>query len=666
MFPPGLEFIEAFFGCIYAGVLAVPMSPPKRRDLSSRISAIVEDCQAMVGLTNAWGSDVLLGTGGTDFLEQLQWVPVDTVGDEGADDWEPPEVDADDLAFLQYTSGSTDQPRGVMVSHGNLIHNLEVIRTGFGVKQGHPHEPAGLGVSWLPMYHDMGLIGGILASLWAGGTTILMSPSSFLQRPERWLRAISDHGACVSGAPNFAYDLCVRKIDDERLESLDLSNWRVAFCGAEPIRPETMERFVERFAPCGFREDALYPCYGLAEATLLVTGSQGPSGATIRRFRRSKLQADGVAERDHGVDSDARKLVGCGTTMLGQTLAIVNPLTRASCGEDTVGEIWVRGASVTAGYWKTGSSSDHFEAYVSDTGEGPFLRTGDLGFVHGGELFVTGRLKELLIIRGRNLDPADIEFTAQSAHPALLPDSGAAFSQEVDGEERLILVNELDRAHRKASFDEIFRTVRGRVTEQHGVTPHALVLIRPTTLPRTTSGKVQRSVAAEQYASRQLKVIAEWSKQDSTRSPGKPRIRHDRTTTRSPKVDRLAEQIERRILEWLRDRVGVPTEELSRDRPFAEHGVDSMAAVELSCELEDWLKIKLSPMTAWQYPTPAAIARYLAAESSSSQDECVSAPEPGTQQEDAGLAHLLKSLDDLSESQALELIDEVNTSHDAV
>jgi acyl-CoA synthetase (AMP-forming)/AMP-acid ligase II len=312
MFPPGLEFVEAFFGCVYAGVLAVPMNPPRRRDLSSRISAIVDDCQATVGLTNSWGNDVLLGVDDNGCLDQLRWITVDTLGTDAAEDWDPPEIGPDDLAFLQYTSGSTDRPRGVMVSHGNLVHNLEMIRSGFGVRHGTIDEPAGVGVSWLPVYHDMGLIGGVLESLWVGGTSVLMAPSSFLRRPERWLRAISDYGASVSGAPNFAYDLCVRKVDDRCLASLDLSSWRVAFCGAEPIRPETLERFVEKFAPCGFQADALYPCYGLAEATLLVTGNHGPRGPRFGRFCRARLQADGVAEPYQGNNGDARRLVGCG------------------------------------------------------------------------------------------------------------------------------------------------------------------------------------------------------------------------------------------------------------------------------------------------------------------------------------------------------------------
>jgi len=688
MFPPGLEFIQAFFGCVYAGVLAVPMSFPRRRDLSSRISAIVEDCRATVGLTASTGTDVLKGIGENGHHEQLHWIAVDAIEPQEADDWEPPDVEADDLAFLQYTSGSTDRPRGVMVSHGNLLHNLEMIRQGFGVPYGSPDDPSGVGVSWLPMYHDMGLIGGVLASLWVGGMTALMAPTSFPRRPERWLQAISDYGARVSGAPNFAYDLCVRKIDDACLESLDLSQWRVAFCGAEPIRPETLDRFAERFGPCGFRPDAFYPCYGLAEATLLVTGNHGPRVPIIRRFRRSRLQLDGVAEPSgdqtgnhqpgnhqpgdtstgdtstgDDADGDTRRLVGCGTTLLDQSLAIVDPATRVRCAEGVVGEIWVRGASVSSGYWGSNGRCGEFDARLSDTAEGPFLRTGDLGFVLDGELFVTGRLKELLIIRGRNLDPADIEHTAQSAHPALAPDSGAAFSHEIDGEERLVLVNERDRAHRKTSFDEVFRSVRRRITEQHGVFPHAVVLIRPTTLPRTTSGKIQRTLTSELYANRELKVVARWSIQDKPRRPADPPLRANGAAAGSRRADRLARQIERRILDWLQDRVGVADEELDRDRPFAEHGVDSMAALELSCELENWLQVELSPHAAWQYPTPAAIARYLAVESLSSGgngrpgSDAIAPEEPTTPAEDAGLAELLDGLENISESDAAELLD---------
>jgi len=663
MFPPGLDFIEAFFGCIYAGALAVPLNPPKRRDLAARISAIVENCQATVGLTDAWGQDILLGIDQSGYLEQLEWIAVDKVDNEASEQWEPPEIKPDDPAFLQYTSGSTERPRGVVLSHGNLVHNLEVIHKGFGLKRGTPEEPAGTGVSWLPVYHDMGLIGGMLESLWAGGTTLLMSPSSFLQRPERWLRAISDYGASVSGAPNFAYDLCVRKVNDDALASLDLSKWRVAFCGAEPIRPETLERFVDKFGPCGFRRDALYPCYGLAEATLLVTGNHGPRVPTIRRFDRSQIQSEGVAEPAREEGGNTRRLVGCGSTLLDQEVAIVNPLTRANCPEGRIGEIWVQGPSVAAGYWGREPSSEDFHAYCSDTGDGPYLRTGDLGFLHGEELFVTGRLKELLIIRGRNLDPTDIEFTAQSAHPAWLPDSGAAFSHEVDGEERLVLVNELDRAYRTASFEESFRAVRRRIIEAHGVDPHALVLVRPMALPRTTSGKIRRTLIADLYARGDLKVVAEWNKQPVPPSSlNLPSFAETETLDRR-QVDRLSEQIEQRILKWLRDRVGVPEEELDRGHPFAEYGVDSMAAVELSHELESWLKIKLSPMVAWQYPTPAAIARHLAFATAASDDDRSAEPPAAAREEETGLEQLLDTLDTLGETEAAELLEEGEVPH---
>lgn len=667
MFSPGLEFIEAFFGCLYAGVLAVPMSPPKRRDVSARLSTILGDCEAALGLTDSWGMDLLLRGGSRGGLDRLQWIPLDAVDVADADEWEPPEVASDDCAFIQYTSGSTDRPRGVMVSHRNLVHNLELIHSGFGLKRGTPESPAGLGVSWLPTYHDMGLIGGVLESLWAGGMSVLMAPSMFLQRPERWLRAISDYGACVSGGPNFAYDLCVRKIDKASLESLDLSTWQVAFCGAEPIRAETLERFVEKFAPCGFREDAFYPCYGLAEATLFVTGSEGPRVPLVRGFRRSKLQSDGVALADDPNQGDTRRLVACGGTLLDQTLAIVNPLTKTSCPEGTVGEIWVRGLSVSGGYWRQDHLSDEFNAVLADTGEKEFLRTGDLGFLQGEELFVTGRLKELVIIRGRNLDPADIESTAQLAHPALLPDSGAAFGREVDGEERLVVINELDRSYRDADYSEVFRAVRRGITEEHGVEPYALALLRPLSLPRTTSGKIRRVPASEGYVQGELEIVAEWSKQDAARTTASPPLpARNRPTGTTPQVDRLASKIERRILTWLRDHAGVPAAELGRDKPFAEHGIDSMAAIELSLELETWLNIKLSPMTAWQYPTPAAISRYLAVESLASDDQTPPPAESRRSPEDTGLEQLLETLDTLSESEVTELLDEGKTSDDTV
>ncbi|MFZ5828643.1 MAG: AMP-binding protein [Planctomycetota bacterium] len=637
VFPPGLDFIVGFFGCLYAGVIAVPSTHPKPRRPAPRIRAIVEDCRARLALTTSRTINQL----GLDRLDHefrdVTWFGIDElVGDRTSCDTRPADasehaaLSADSLALLQYTSGSTGNPKGVMVSHGNLLSNLQMIHAGFGIPKAPCGHLAGVGVSWLPHYHDMGLVGGILESLYAGGTTVLMSPTAFLQRPERWLQTISDSGASISGAPNFAYELCVRRVGGLPLGTLDLSCWQVAFCGAEPVRAATLKRFAEAFAPCGFREDAFYPCYGLAETTLLAAGGQGPAKPATIRIDRSMLLEMGVAEATDEDSVCALDLVACGAAPDGQQLVVVDPEKRTKLPEQQVGEIWVGGTHVARGYWNRDEESEElFRARLQD-GEGPYLRTGDLGFICDGQLYVTGRDKDLLVIRGRNHYCHDIETTTQHAHSALLPGGGAAFPIEWEGEERLIIVHEVDRAYRNGETTPVIQSIRRAVTSEHELEVHTVVLIRPSTLPRTTSGKVQRDVCRERFLSGELKEVARWATPAVAHRATDPRGKDGGNgTSHSPQavagkvngspqfggdVDRLAEEIEARLLAWISARVGATPNELDCDKPFADYGVDSLAAVELSCELEQWLHVRLPAVLAWSHPTPARLARYLAEE----------------------------------------------------
>lgn len=666
VYPAGLEFIAGFFGCLYAGVLPVPATYPKPRRPMPRLSAIDADCGAPVALTTAATLATLDLARVAPDLGALTWISSDALQKRRPEAWQPPDVGPSSLAFLQYTSGSTSEPKGVMVSHANLLHNLAVIREGFDIRPIEAGEEAGTGVFWLPAYHDMGLIGGILMPLYAGGRSVLLPPATFLQRPVRWLRAISDYRATVSGAPNFAYDLCARRVSGEEKAGLRLDSWRLAFCGAEPVRPQTLEQFAQAFAEQGFRSQAYYPCYGLAESTLLVTGGYGPQEPTVKRVRRSSL-AEHRVEEAH-CEREALSLVSCGRTHLDQEVKIVEPTSAAPCAEGEVGEIWVRGPSVAQGYWNRPEESEAtFRARLADSGEGPYLRTGDLGFVSQGQLFVTGRAKDVIIVRGRNHYPQDIERTAQEADSALVSGAGAAFAVDRDGDECLVLVQEVSRGTPDEQMASLANRVRAAVAEEHEVDLYSLVLIRQASLPMTTSGKVQRALCREQYLAGQLRQLFCWvhpaygsrgslaagangAPLNGTASPRRKPAPIEHRVMSPEEVGRLAEKIERFLLEWLVERAGVPQQQADRQRPFAEAGLDSLSAVELSRELEDWLRVPITPIVAFNYPTPAALARYLA-------EQVGGGAEPAERPAPAGsgdrFEQLLQEIEGLSDEAAL-------------
>jgi acyl-CoA synthetase (AMP-forming)/AMP-acid ligase II len=500
LYPPGLEFVAAFFGCLYGGVVAVPAYPPRSARNLPRLLEIARDARPAVALTTAQLATAIGGMAKqVPELAALRLVATDALPLDQADSWSDPGASASTLAFLQYTSGSTAAPKGVMVSHGNLLHNEEMIQQAF------EQRAESVIVGWLPLYHDMGLIGNVLQPLYLGARCVLMSPIAFLQSPKRWLAAITRFRATTSGGPNFAYDLCVRKIAPADRADLDLASWDLAFNGAEPVRPETMARFAEAFAGSGFKTRAFFPCYGLAEATLFVAGGSAAgterAAPRIAAFDRAQLEA-GAARPLPASDPAGRTLVSCGRAWLGQELAIVDPATFARCPDGQIGEVWLRGASVAQGYWKRPeATAETFDGRLAgDPAEArtaPFLRTGDLGFVDGGELFVTGRLKDLIIIRGRNLYPQDIELTVERSHPALRPGCGAAFSIELGDEERLVVVQELERNATDTpppveSVEAIGDAVRRAVAEEHEAQVQQVVLLRAGSIPKTSSGKIQR------------------------------------------------------------------------------------------------------------------------------------------------------------------------------
>lgn len=499
LYPPGLDYIAAFFGCLYAGVIAVPAYPPRNDRALPRLSAIIQDAGAALVLS----TEALLSKIDSMFKRAPELPPLKPMATdlliEGEERWRAPGVHPDQLAFLQYTSGSTGTPKGVMLTHRNLLHNEAAIYDRFG------HADDSVVVSWLPTYHDMGLIGGMLQPLYGGFPCILMAPASFIQRPLRWLQAISRYGATTSGGPNFAYDHCVRSITPEQKAELDLSRWTLAFNGAEPVRRETMDRFAAGFASCGFHPEAFYPCYGLAEASLIVSGGRKGIVPPTQYLDKGALEQNQVVP----ALEEAVSFIGCGETLDEQQIVIAHPESGRRCAADEVGEIWVKGPSIAKGYWNRPTETEEtFRAFLPNTGEGPFLRTGDLGFLREGVLFVTGRLKDLIVIQGRNHYPQDVELTVERSAAILRAGSGAAFSIEVGGEERLAVIQEVD--FRQKPDEKVLGAIRLAVARLHELELYAVVLIRAGTLPKTSSGKIQRRLCRSKFLANDLERMAEW------------------------------------------------------------------------------------------------------------------------------------------------------------
>jgi acyl-CoA synthetase (AMP-forming)/AMP-acid ligase II len=506
LFPPGLDFVVAFFGCLLAGVIAVPMMLPRRDGSRDAAAAILTDCAPRFVMTRR---DLVEGSR-PDLTKRIcsaaiEWLFVDDL--DGGSETASRALycpGPDDIAFLQYTSGSTSAPKGVVVSHGNLVENSEMIRIAFGNTRRSTY------VSWVPLYHDMGLILNALQSLYVGAPCVLMPPVSFMQRPLGWLRAIHNYRAEVAGAPNFAFDLCVRRHRADQMQGIDLSCWKVAFNGAEPVRADTIDRFATTFAPYGFAAASLQPAYGMAEATLLISTGRRGGGAVSRTLSRDALQRHSAMPPAH--DEDAQTLVGCGRPLAGERIAIIDPEGPVRLGPDSIGEIWVAGPNVARGYWHNReATASVFRARISGAeDEGCWLRTGDLGFLdRDGELYITGRIKDLVIIRGINHYPQDIEKTVQECHPALRPHCGAAFGViDQYADEQLVVVQEIERGYRQqADAGEILAAIREAITREHDIAPREIVLIRPGTLPQTTSGKIQRNLARQMFLAGSLTII---------------------------------------------------------------------------------------------------------------------------------------------------------------
>jgi acyl-CoA synthetase (AMP-forming)/AMP-acid ligase II len=503
LYPPGLDYTAAFFGCLYAGVIAVPVYPPDPGRLNRslpRLKVVARDAGTSLALTISSLSEMGKGLAAFDpYFGEFDWLATDSVPDEWAKEWTAPAINSGSIAFLQYTSGSTADPKGVMVTHRNLLYNLYDMAHRWENTDGIRF------VTWLPAFHDMGLIFGLLLPIYLQAPCYLMSPLAFLQRPLRWLRAMSRYKASHSCAPNFAYDLCVRKITPEQRATLDLSHWLSAGNGAEPVRPDTLERFAETFQSCGFRWTSLCPGYGLAEATLMVS-TTARLEPMLLPVVASELERHRVVEAK-APGEDVRTLVGCGRTNHDTRVVIVDPESRIQCSPDTVGEIWVSGTTVADGYWNRPEDTDlTFRATLADTGEGPFLRTGDLGFVKNGFVFVTGRIKDMIIVDGLNHYPQDIERTTELSHEAIRPGCCAAFSIDADGQEKLVVVAEALLAPGSDGKD-VVSAVRKAIAEGHDLRTHQVCLITPKSIDKTSSGKIQRQASRKRYLENSLESL---------------------------------------------------------------------------------------------------------------------------------------------------------------
>ncbi len=531
LYRPGIDYIRAFFGCLYSSIIAVPTYPlePYRIDKTlPRLLNLIDDCEPRIALTT---SDVLVelqnAIAEVPILRKLIWIETDKLTSRVCENINVSVIGPESLAYLQYTSGSTGNPKGVMISHGNLLHNSELI------KQRFEHGEHSRGVIWLPPYHDMGLVGGILQPIYTGFPVYLMSYLDFLKRPFNWLRAISRYRATTSGGPNFAYEmLCKCKIASDELETLDLSSWEVAFTGAEPIRSSTIKSFANRFESSGFNYQTFYPCYGLAESTLYVTGSKKCDGPTVStRHKASETSQRLMRQTDQAANKKSttrsKILIGCGYAAGDSDIVIVNPSNHRVCKEAQVGEVWIRGPSVAQGYWNNKYKMEEiFGATLQDEPGREYLRSGDLGYIENGQLFITGRLKDVILIRGKNHYPEDIEETvANCSQDIFRPNSCASFSIEIENEPHLIVIQELRTKYinfykgdeqnydteKDQAIQELFEHINSAVVNAHGISVYSLALLQPGGLPKTASGKISRAMSRDKYIKNMLPVVNCWA-----------------------------------------------------------------------------------------------------------------------------------------------------------
>jgi acyl carrier protein len=600
LYPPGLDLIVGFFACLLAGVNAVPVMPPTTPALMRRLMGIAHDCHPTWILTSKKLSN------NTSLIEKLnpkaaatiigsphKWLATDAISNVEANEFQPIIYEPTNAAFLQYTSGSTGDPKGVIVSHANLMHVEQVIQTAFETTADSRV------VGWLPMEHDMGLIGNVLHPLSVGARCFLMSPATFLRRPLVWLNTISKYKGSVSGGPNFAYEYCCRHISVTEREQLDLSSWTLAFNGAEPIRNETLDLFATTFGSCGFRREALYPCYGLAEATLMVTGGDKAHIPAVKL--RLPKHAGGKAGAAH--QDDSAVLVSSGHCRHDDQIAIVEPTTARKCAPGEEGEIWISGSGVAIGYWGREQESEASFRATLDGDDRSYLRTGDLGFLEDNELFVTGRLRDLIVVRGQNHHPHDIEPTVAASHPALRPDRTVVTASDERQGGIFVIQEVIPEFATKVDFALVANSIEQAVKREHGLQVQSIAMVKKGSVLRTSSGKTQRRATLQAYYDGLLEVFHEWEA---------PRVEDSgstlpsaRRTDNSYRVQWCGSrsEIEAFIVESIARTLRISHTEIDRGTAFADLGLQSVAAVELVAKLEEAFGMDLPETLAWDFPT---------------------------------------------------------------
>jgi len=569
LFPAGLSYVAALFGCFYSGLIAVPAYAPRKNRGVKRLLSIVADADAKICLvTRQIFDDIERNFHNEPLLRNMKWIIYEEIKPEEAPRFTPTEIYPEDIALLQYTSGSTGHPKGVMITQLNLLYNSEYIRQSFGLGK---HT---IGMHWLPVFHDMGLIGGILQVAYIGAINIGMPPGVFLKNPVSWLQAITKYRATTGGGPNFTYDFCVQKTTEEEVAKLDLSSMTVFYCGAEPIRQSTYQSFTTHFAKSNVSPKQLYSCYGMAETTLIVTGGYPDEEPVFLNLDTEALSNNKVIVTENHKKSVT--IAGCGHTWMETVVKIVNPDTFVPSALNEIGEVWVKGPTVAKGYWNKAEETHRTFHAVTNEGEGPFLRTGDLGFIHESELYITGRLKDLIIIRGANHYPSDIEFTVQKAHSALRENSGAAFPITHKNQEVLVIVQELERtALRNTDHEAVIAAIRTAIAEEHEIEAHAVVLIKTGSVPLTSSGKIQRRQTRYEYLNNELQVVSYWEKETAMQA--------EMVEKEIPTEEILKEW----LISWIIRNQQFRRQDVDPDKNIIHYGIDSLAAVTLESEISD-------------------------------------------------------------------------------
>lgn len=577
LYPGGINFIKALFGCLYAGIIAVPAYPPRKNRSLERLRLMVVDSGAKIVMA----TDEIFSASNKNFqdveeLKNMNWIITDTIdGELPENNFSKPGYE--DIALLQYTSGSTGMPKGVMVAHSNIMRNCEFIRTSFSFST------KSTGVSWLPSFHDMGLVGQILQPVYTGFTSVLMAPVAFLQKPVRWMKAFSKYRGTMGGAPNFAFDLLADNTTAEEREGLDLSSIVTLYCGAEPIRKSTFTKFIDTYTRYGFRTEMLYPCYGMAETTLITSGPpalRGPVYLTVSGDHLEKNRVRTIAD----TEPDARHLVGVGYPWLDTTVKIVNPETLKPAAPDEIGEIWVNGTVVTKGYWNNKKVTDETFRARLDGDNLDYLRTGDLGFMHEGELYITGRLKDMIILHGLNYYPQDIELVAEGSHEALTPNASAAFSVMVDDIEKLVIVVEVKRAYlRDLDVNGIADAIRQAIADEFELEVYAIQLLRTASILKTSSGKIQRKACRQGFLEKTLEVVGE-SFMEAGREDGNSK---DTTTDLT--------SVQAWLMVWIHVKLGVPLERIDASKNISAYGLNSLKAVQLQQDFLQKYEVNIPP-----------------------------------------------------------------------